>query len=49
MSEEKLKPQPEAKKGFWGKLIDKLDKKMQQKCDSQSCCGSKQHEKKCCS
>jgi hypothetical protein len=39
-------------KGFFGRLLDKLDKKMQEKAKSGSCCckaGSKESDKTCCS
>jgi hypothetical protein len=39
------------KKGFFARLIAKLDKKMQEKAKSQSCCCSenKSEKKSCCS
>jgi len=29
----------EKKKGFWGRLMEKLDKKMEEKSKKTSCCG----------
>ena len=39
------------KKGFFGRLIEKLDKKMEEKAKTRSCCGnkSKDKDKPCCS
>ena len=39
------------KKGFLGKLIEKLDKKMQDMAKKKSCCGSGDNDKgkSCCS
>ena len=39
------------KKGFWGKLIEKLDQKMEEKAKAKPCCGSKKESKDrpCCS
>ncbi|MBN2120708.1 MAG: hypothetical protein JW734_06605 [Candidatus Omnitrophica bacterium] len=41
----------EKKKSFLGKLIDKLDKKMEEKAKTRPCCGSKDGTKgkSCCS
>lgn len=38
------------KKGFFGKLVDKLDKKMEEKSKNTSCCGGSEKEKgsSCC-
>jgi hypothetical protein len=43
--------QKEVKKGFWARLIDKLDKKMQEKAKAESCCGGagKAEKRSCCS
>jgi len=43
--------QKEVKKGFFARLIDKLDKKMQEKAKANSCCGgeNKSEKKSCCS
>jgi len=30
---------PKKKKGFFGKMIEKLDKKMEEKANKTSCCG----------
>ena len=41
-----------AKKGFFSRLIDKLDKKLQEKANSSSCCCNKSNDKgskSCCS
>ncbi len=42
---------PEKKKGFFGKLVEKLDKKMEEKSKSKPCCDSKDkgEDKSCCS
>ena len=36
-SNEQVKPKK--KKGFFGKMIEKLDKKMEEKANKTSCCG----------
>jgi hypothetical protein len=39
------------KKGFWSRLLDTLDRKMEAKAKSSSCCcapGAKSDQKKCC-
>jgi len=40
------------KKGFFGKLMEKLDKKMEEKAKQSSCCGgsidSKEKDSSCC-
>ncbi len=48
MSNEKNKK--DEKKGFLGKIIDKLDKKMEEKSKEQSCCNpsDKKNGKSCC-
>ena len=40
-----------SEKGFFAKLFDKLDKKMQEKAKSSSCCkgDNREGEKSCCS
>lgn len=40
----------EKKKGFFGKLIEKLDKKLEEKSKEQSCCSpsDKKNGKSCC-
>ncbi len=40
-----------ARKGFFARIIDKLDKKMQEKAKSKSCCcdENKSDKKSCCS
>ena len=42
--------QPQLKKGFFAKIIDKLDKKMQEKSKSASCCSGQSNKGKnsCC-
>ena len=42
---------PEKKKSFFGKLIEKLDKKMEEKTKTKPCCDSKDKDKgkSCCS
>lgn len=42
--------QEKLKRGFFARLIDKLDKKMQEKAKSKSCCGgeAKPDKKSCC-
>ncbi len=42
---------PEKKKGFFGKLIEKLDKKMEEKAKAKPCCDPKDKDKgkSCCS
>lgn len=38
------------RKGFFARMIDKLDKKMQEKARIKSCCGDDKSDKKsCCS
>ena len=38
------------KKGFWARLLESIDKKMEEKAKAGSCCQGKQGEKKsCCS
>ncbi len=39
----------EKKKGFWTKLMEKLDKKMEDKSKAKPCCNSGQKGKSCCS
>jgi hypothetical protein len=43
--------QKQAKKGFFARIIDKLDKKMQEKAKSASCCSGQKNKGKnsCCS
>ena len=43
--------QQQIKKGFFAKIIDKLDKRMQEKSKAKSCCNSenKSGQKSCCS
>ena len=41
----------EKKRGFWGRLMDKLDKKMEEKAKKSSCCGGGANKEKgssCC-
>lgn len=41
----------EKKKGFWGRLMDKLDKRMKEKSQKSPCCGGGSNEEKgssCC-
>lgn len=46
-SNEQVKPKK--KKGFFGKMIEKLDKKMEEKAKKSSCCGSdKDKGSSCC-
>ncbi len=40
---------PTKKKSFFGKLMEKLDKKMEEKAKTKPCCDSKDKEKSCCS
>ena len=42
---------PEKKKSFLGKLIEKIDKKMEEKAKTKPCCESKNKDKDkpCCS
>ena len=42
---------PEKKKSIFGKLIEKLDKKMEEKAKAKPCCDSKDKnkDKSCCS
>jgi len=46
-----LTDQGKIKKGFFARMIDKLDKKMQEKSKSKSCCcnNGKSDKKSCCS
>ncbi|MDD5282140.1 MAG: hypothetical protein PHF69_05540 [Candidatus Omnitrophica bacterium] len=45
-----LTDQGKIKKGFFARMIDKLDKKMQEKSKSKSCCNDGKSDKKsCCS
>jgi len=39
----------EKKKGFFGKLVDKLDKKMEKKAKSKECCCCNSSEDESCS
>ena len=41
---------PEKKKSFFGKLIEKLDKKMEEKAKAKPCCDNKgkDKDKPCC-
>ena len=43
--------QQQIKKGFFARIIDKLDKRMQEKAKVKSCCGgeNKPGKKSCCS
>lgn len=42
--------QKKGKKGFFARMIDKLDKKMQEKAKAKSCCcGGDKPDKSCCS
>ena len=43
--------QNKVKKGFFARMIDKIDKKMQEKAKAESCCcgGDKTDKKSCCS
>ena len=45
-----LNDQKQVKKGFFARIIDKLDKLMQEKTKSASCCGGKGNKGKnsCC-
>jgi len=45
--EEEVK-KSEKKKGFFCKLIEKLDKKMEKKAKTKPCCGGKDKGKSCC-
>ena len=47
---QKNEEKQEKKKGFGGKLVDKLDKKMEQKVQKTSCCGGSSDKKAspCC-
>lgn len=47
---QKEETKEQKKKGFWGKLIDKLDKKMEEKAQKTSCCGGSDGKKgsPCC-
>ncbi len=46
-----LTEQKKVKKRFFARMIDKLDKKIQEKAKSKSCCGGevKSGKKSCCS
>ena len=43
--------EPEKKKSFFGKLLEKLDRKMEEKAKAKPCCDSKDKnkDKPCCS
>ena len=43
--------QKKVRKGFFARMVDKLDKKMQEKAKTKSCCGGedKPGKKSCCS
>ena len=45
MSDQEKKEQ---KKGFLGKIIEKIDKKMEEKSKKTSCCGGKDKGSSCC-
>ncbi len=47
--EEQKKVKDEKKKGFFGRMMDKLDKKLEEKSKKTSCCGSdKDKGSSCC-
>ena len=47
--ENKLKGK-ESKKGFWARLLENIDRKMEEKAKASSCCKGNSGEKKsCCS
>lgn len=41
--------QKKEKKSFFSKLLDKLDKKMEEKAKESKCCGGSDKDKPCCS
>ena len=43
--------QEKRRKGFFARMIDKMDKKMQEKAKAKSCCGGEDNpgKKSCCS
>ena len=47
--EEEEMNKSEKKKSIFGKLIEKLDKKMEEKAKTEPCCDSKDKGKSCCS
>lgn len=47
----KINDKSEVKKGFFARLLDKLDKKMEEKAKSSPCCckSAQKKDKSCCS
>lgn len=50
MSEQNKSKDQKSNKGFWSQLLDKLDKKIEEKSKKSSCCGPSNKEKgsSCC-
>ena len=44
MDESKCCQEPKKEKGFWAKLIDRLDKKLEDKAKGSCCCKAKDKE-----